>query len=308
MFGLSAIVVLSRVAYELDVPLHDASNSLWQRRGPVPPDEHLYLTVQLVVEPAARDALEAAFWAVSEPESTRYGQHLNVPALKDLLAVPRSRMERVRDYFLTLGASEATPSPFDDVLTVRIKAADAERALQTSLGAYVHTLRPDVGHIIRASTRYSLPTNLARDVSMIGELHQFPRLGDRPRRRSEKRRAGVTDPPPGGDWPNACADISTCNGWITPQVLWQRYKLPINGSASKGDALSSMAVAEFAGQHYLPYDLSHFNTGCNVNVSVQHQIGSNTPPLPGVEAELDIEYIKVVREPRDKQPYVARHP
>ena len=70
----------------------------------------------------------------------------------------------------------------------------------------------------------------------------------------------------------------------------------------------SMAVAEFAGQHYLPYDLGHFNTGCDVNVSVQHQIGSNTPPLPGVEAELDIEYIKVVREPRDKQPYVARHP
>ena len=44
-------------------------------------------------------------------------------------------------------------------------AADAERALQTSLGAYVHTLRPDVGHIIRASTRYSLPAALSRAVS-----------------------------------------------------------------------------------------------------------------------------------------------
>ena len=93
----------------------------------------------------------------------------------------------------------------------------------------------------------------------------------------------MTDPPPGGDWPNACADISTCNGWITPQVLWQRYKLPINGTASKA---TLKAPSPMVGSIIKPYDLIHFNTGCNVNVSVQHQIGSNTPPFPGVEAEL----------------------
>ena len=53
-----------------------------------------------------------------------------------------------------------------------------------------------------------------------------------------------------------------------------------------------MAVAEFQGQHYKPADLSKFSDSCHVDASVDKTIGGNKPPTPGVEAELDIEYMK----------------
>ena len=77
VFGLSAIVVLSRVAYELDAPPRRVEFVVAAPRRAARRASLSYRP--LVVEPAARDALEAAFWAVSEPESTRYGRHLNVP-------------------------------------------------------------------------------------------------------------------------------------------------------------------------------------------------------------------------------------
>ena len=53
------------------------------------------------------------------------------------------------------------------------------------------------------------------------------------------------------------------------------------------------AVAEFQGQYFKPTDLADFSSACHVNVSVDTVIGGNRPS-PGVEAELDIEYIKGV--------------
>ena len=52
-----------------------------------------------------------------------------------------------------------------------------------------------------------------------------------------------------------------------------------------------MAVAEFQGQFYNPKDLEKFSSACGVNVTVDKNVGENNVG-DGVEAELDIEYIK----------------
>lgn len=54
-----------------------------------------------------------------------------------------------------------------------------------------------------------------------------------------------------------------------------------------------MAVAEFQGQYFKNSDLSSFGQSCHRNVTVDKVIGGNTQTA-GVEAELDIEYIKSV--------------
>merc|ERR1719261_2063133 len=54
-----------------------------------------------------------------------------------------------------------------------------------------------------------------------------------------------------------------------------------------------MAVAEFQGQHFEHSDLSTFTKACHKNTTVEKVVGGNLE-YPGVEAELDIEYIKAV--------------
>ena len=148
-----------------------------------------------------------------------------------------------------------------------------------------------------ASTSYSLPNSIAADVALVGELLQFPRL--RPKMLTVDAAhvdAPVEEPDAGrgGDWPNAC-DAPKCKGLVTPAVLAERYK--INGfDNAKGDAMSSMAVAEFQGQHFKPTDISEFGQSCHVNATVDTIVGGNTPATAGVEAELDIEYIKGVAQ------------
>ena len=121
---------------------------------------------------------------------------------------------------------------------------------------------------------------------MIGELHQFPRLRP-PAVKPSVEEVEVAS------WPNACS-ASACRNKVTPAVLATRYRLP-NGT-SPGERRSSMAVAEFQGQHFKPADIAKFSAACGVNVTVDHEIGGDTPPSAGVEAELDIEYIKGVAE------------
>merc|ERR1719261_945290 len=54
-----------------------------------------------------------------------------------------------------------------------------------------------------------------------------------------------------------------------------------------------MAVAEFQGQHFEHSDLSTFTKACHKNTTVEKVVGGNLE-YPGVESELDIEYIKAV--------------
>ena len=54
-------------------------------------------------------------------------------------------------------------------------------------------------------------------------------------------------------------------------------------------------TAEFQGQYFEPKDIEGFSEACKVNVSVDTIIGGNRPSA-GVEAELDIEYIRGVAQ------------
>ena len=199
MSAVAAIILatglISRTTLESDVPVHDPATSSWRRRGPAPAEELVSLTVQIAVEPDARAKLESIFWAVSEPESERYGRHLSIEAIADVLAVPEARVARVRSFFHEHGATEVIASPYNDVLSVRMSCANVERALQTSLGAYEHVERPEVGAIIRATQSYSLPDAIASDVRAPDSnltATQPPRTQPTPSRPARRTRGRYT--------------------------------------------------------------------------------------------------------------------
>merc|ERR1712241_1468668 len=134
--------------------------------------------------------------------------------------------------------------------------------------------------IVRARTSYHLPEEIDSHVALVGELLQFPRM----------RLKSLTNLTRGaGSWPNACS-ASGCNGLVTPEVLAQRYKFP---NPSNVASSSSMAVAEFQGQYFKNSDLTKFGQSCKRSVTVDKVIGGDQQSA-GIEAELDIEYIKGV--------------
>jgi len=236
--------------------------------------------VSVRVDEGRRTALERVFWEVSDPDHANYGKHLSRDEITELLAVPEERAERIRSYFVSQGATEAIVSPNRDMITVTMPVAAVEAALHTSIHVFGHNHHKV--QITRASTGYSLPVDVAKDVLLVGELLQFPNL----HRKTLQGLVGGS-----GDWPNAC-DAAGCKGLVTPAVLAQRYKLP-NASTAAANPSNTMAVSEFQGQYYKDSDLQKFGSSCHRDVKVDKNIGKNVPRA-GIESELDIEYTKAV--------------
>jgi len=253
---------------------------MWVYEKNAPADHEVTMTVALKVDQAKRALLEKTFWEVSDPKHEKYGQHMTVDDITKLFDVPQERVDAVVEYFKKSGATTVEVNPNKDMITVKMAAADTEKALRTKLGFFTHSERSGM-RIVRASGHYHLPDDIAPHVSLVGEMLQFPRLR---LKKLQGLKAGA------GSWPNGCA-ASGCNGLVTPQVLAQRYQFPDPSDATVQG--SSMAVAEFQGQYFKDSDLKAFGTSCHRNVTVDKIIGGDEQSA-GIEAELDIEYIKGV--------------
>ena len=279
----------SHVRLEPTVAPHDSKTSSW---APATFSNKAtatkQVTVALKVDDEARANLETIFWEVSDPDHEHYGQHLSLEELAQVMNVPSSRVDKVKQYFLSHGATSVVVSPTNDMLTVHMPVVKLETALRTTLSKFTHKERPAVS-VVRASAPYSLPEDIAKEVTMVGELLQFPALKSK----------DLENLQGSGTWPNSCSTQASCAGLVQPEVIRQRYNLPnqteyeaMLGGFVNAQA-NSMAVAEFQGQYFEPTDLASFSKACNVDVTVDGVIGGNQAS-PGVEAELDIEYIKSV--------------
>jgi tripeptidyl-peptidase-1 len=241
LFGTGALWVQQ----EPDVWPHSPKHSMWVLEKSAPAEHHVTLTVALKLEEGRRAELEKTFWEVSDPKHEKYGRHLSISGITELLAVPVGRVDAVKEYFELAGAASIQVAPNRDMITVTMPVVAAEKALKTKLGFFLHSDRPDV-RIVRATDTYSLPAAIAQHVVLVGELLQFPQL-PLPKLTSLKGQ---------GSWPNACS-AKGCEGLVTPEVLAERYKLPkLSSSNAKGN---SMAVAEFTGQWFKDSDLSNFS-------------------------------------------------
>eukprot|EP00421_Protoceratium_reticulatum_P041138 CAMPEP_0168449620 /NCGR_PEP_ID=MMETSP0228-20121227/47695_1 /TAXON_ID=133427 /ORGANISM="Protoceratium reticulatum, Strain CCCM 535 (=CCMP 1889)" /LENGTH=585 /DNA_ID=CAMNT_0008464173 /DNA_START=43 /DNA_END=1800 /DNA_ORIENTATION=- len=273
-----------RVAMEPEVLPHDPGTSSWLRRDRPAGDELMPLTVAIRVDEDRRAMLERAFWEVSDPRHPNYGQHRSIKEITELLAIPEERVERVRARFLAAGAASAIVAPNRDMISIGMAVSAVEALLETTIHVFGH-MHVQGTRVLRASRGYSLPADLAEDVVMVGDLLQFPLL------RLPSLQALAKGQ---GQWPNGCSDPA-CEGLVTPAVLAQRYKLPEQqqNATPAAVAKNAMAVAEFQGQYFKDSDLQSFGSSCHRDVKVDRVVGGDQP-TPGVESELDIEYIKAV--------------
>ena len=219
----------------------------------------------------------------ADPTNSEYGNHKTTDEIAEILAVPKVQISRVVDFWKLNGAAAVEVHPTKDTLTVAISVADVERALSTRLSTFAHANSP--AHIVRATQSYSLPVEIAVDVAIVGELHQFPH----PRVLSGASSADLVETT--ASWPNTCKS-PVCANAVTPSVLAKRYNVPSNKSSANGN---SMAVAEFQVQFYKLSDLKYFKDECGIDATIARQIGDEIN-LAMAEAELDIEYITAMAE------------
>ena len=233
-------------------------------------------------------ALEATFWAVSDPDNARYGKHLNAAQVTELVGAEPSAIARVSTWLREQGASAVNVASHRDTITARMPCEVAERAFATTMTTFAHATSNKLT-LHRATAAYSLPTEIAQHVSLVGDLISLPRVSTPIAVKAQPVEESVGAFPP----------EDTCGGkcgasFVTPAVLTKAYSL---GDAPT-NASGSIAVAEFQGVKYDEEDLTKFSDACGVDLKVI-DVGSASSikcavPLVGTElcgeALLDIEY------------------
>ena len=284
------VAPLARVAMEegiMTVPSQE-----WSIHATKPlADVKMTVTVMMRHEAADIATLEETLYAVSTPSNPRYGKHLSLDELAALTPISAAKTAAVTSFFKNGGAKIVRTNPNADIVTVELTVAQAEALFATKIAAWQSATQTSLT-LLRATTAYSLPADVAESVYVIGDLVGLPRITPKKTIKSEVGGAG--------QWPNACTSLAACKGLVTPAVLKQRYTVTDTVEDLAANAMASMAVAEFQGQEWDPTDLGKFSSGCKVNVTVDRTIGTNTPgsctsnPNACVESLLDIEYIKGV--------------
>jgi tripeptidyl-peptidase-1 len=209
--------------------------------------------------------LKAFFDVVSDPREATYGEYKSLDEIRALVAPSSSSVKRVVSFFQQRGFGSFELLPSGDFLRMRGRVSAVNAALATDMTQW-HSATQERS-VWRALTPYSLPAELAALVDYVSGVHHFPRV--KARFFSPKSQFA-----------------------IGPNDLRTRYNVTDYAS---GSVNNTQAVAEFQGQYYSPQDLVQFFQqyvpANSSDANVAGVIGPNIGSSPGVEAELDIQYI-----------------
>ena len=301
---LAALAALSlashRVLIEPDAAF--GATRSWHSLGPASASEIVTLTVVLYPEDHGGFAkLEEAFWAVSDPDSDRYGAHLSKTDVSRLVHASPAALANVTTWLTEHGAS-TTAGAFRDFIEAVLTVQDAEALLATRLHTFQHS--KSGATLVRAAQPYSVPAHLASAVQIVEGVTRLPAL-DGPRVVATDDEAADDQVEAPSAWPTDC---KSCGKKVTPAVLAQRYSIPPPPHGASAFNGSTLAVAEFQGQVWDQKDLDRFGAKCAGSISwkvtVDHEAGHISKgnlcriPIFGTEfcgeALLDIEYAKAI--------------
>ena len=163
--------------------------------------------------------LEAIFYAVSDPDNARYGQHLSSEALTALVGASDEQLASVQGWLAGYTIAATQVAVMKDMIEVTMDCTVAETMLQTTLYRFQHTGSRGLV-LMRASSAYSLPQSIATHVSMVGDLVTLPE----PRRTklvaTTDDATAASKAPPGGKFPAELTCQNKCGWW--PRLLASR--------------------------------------------------------------------------------------
>ncbi|KAK2517567.1 tripeptidyl-peptidase 1 [Columba guinea] len=251
----------------------------WTHAGRVSPGHDLQLTFALRQRGTAR--LAQLVRAVSDPRSPRYGQHLSLEQLRDLVQPSSATLMTVLKWLQGHGVENCGSVATLDFLECRMPASTAERLLP---GAEFHRYVKGQRSLVRSPRPYAVPEELAEHVDFVGGLHRFP--ADR---KAVSRAWAKRDPESGRHGGGGAA----FHLGVMPSVIRKRYNM------TGGDIgllpNNSQACAQFLEQYFHQADLAEFmrlfGSSFAHRSQVDRVVGHQGTGKAGLEASLDVEYI-----------------
>lgn len=187
--------------------------------------------------------LERHLYEVSDPSHSRYGQHLTIDEVNDLVKPTEDALELVHEWLSEHGiqTSQLKYSPARDWIMVRLPVDHIERLLNTEYFTFVHN---EEGMEIVRAPEWSLPTHLHKYVATIQPTNSFFR--PKPVSKLSKPFMGASlatlPPPPTNETVAAACNVSL----VTPLCLRTLYGT-VNYTV-KAAGKNVMALNDFLGE------------------------------------------------------------
>ncbi|NWW97334.1 TPP1 peptidase, partial [Caloenas nicobarica] len=251
----------------------------WAHTGRVSPGHPVQLTLALRQRGTAH--LAQLVDAVSDPRSPRYGQHLSLQQLRDLVQPSSATLMTVLKWLQGHGVENCSSVTTLDFLECRMPASTAERLLP---GAEFHRYVKGQRSLVRSPLPYAVPEELAEHIDFVGGLHRFPAERKVISRAWAKKEAELGQHSRG----RAAFHLG-----VTPSIIRKRYNM------TGGDIgllpNNSQACAQFLEQYFHPADLAEFmqffGSSFGHRSQVDQVVGHQGTGKAGLEASLDVEYI-----------------
>ncbi|KAJ7059142.1 family S53 protease-like protein [Mycena amicta] len=114
--------------------------------------------------------LEDRVYAVSDPASVLYGQHLSTEEISAFVAPSPSALTAVKSWLSAYSPTVTSVSPAGDILQITLPVSTANRLLATTFSEYTHTATDST--LIRA-TEYSVPAAIQKHIQYIHPVVSF---------------------------------------------------------------------------------------------------------------------------------------
>jgi len=279
-------------------PMAKRTMSVHERREEVPngfahtssPSPDTLITLRIALTQTNIAGLESELYAVSDPVSPRYGQHLTAAEVAEFVKPTQEVVTAVDEWLSENGISSTPVSPAGDMISMTISVEKANELLNTQFETFTHL---ESGTESIRTLAYSIPASLQGAIGFVHPTLSFTRpLAKRPIFTAiEAKKARRSDVAPVSDAvPASCASV------ITPACLQALYGIPATLATQSSNKLGvSGFIEEFANSA----DLKEFLTSLRPDLSSSTTFtlqtldgGTNTQTRAdaGIEADLDTQY------------------
>ena len=227
------------------------------------PDEQVKVT--FAIKRNDPDWLEEKLKAVSYPDSPEYGNYMNFDEIAKYVHGRPESVEAVMDALASVGVGYPDFTIGKDFAVAQMPVQAAEELFHADFYEFQHREHND-WKIIK-TPYYTVPQILQGHLDFISGLAEFPRP-DTVRPTLSKSQGSLG---------------------IVPSSINTAYNLSDYTSTNRNN---SQAIAGFLKQYFVPNDLSQFQDTFKIPKNpISKIVGENEPDDPGIEAELDVEYI-----------------
>ena len=244
------------------------------------------ITFTLIVEGSNAAELEQRFWQVSDPDHELYGQHMTNSEIEAMVAPSFADLNILYSTLAQHGIEKSSVTSHGDSFDISTTVEAASSLFNADFAVYTHTKSGLTA--IRQVGQSTVPVVLAQQLRLVLGVHTFPTVEQRMRMSAARQankaaiKAAIDATP---DAPTVC--------WV-PKAVASIYQVPYP-IAPLSTPMVQAGVIEWSEQTFSAKDLALFSTKVGVPlapVDAHHIYGNNSQFPPGIEAELDIQWIE----------------